>query len=1309
MARSPIRRWLLWGLLFLPVLAVPAAYVLLRMAINDRLQREVTLGKVRLTMSSPRLGWDFEFSADSLRIESPGFSLRAGRVRAEARLWQSLVSLSPSFKASIDTAWVDLPRRPKGERRKALRLRSEKPASFPAIRIPVPFRIEAGRLMISRAGRPLAEAGDLVVFSQGPKGAAVDWEEAKVWAIASPGSDTSGGPGSDVLADSPVVLEGPFRASARWFGKWVRYQARFESAGGDYIRLEGEKRKSDLGRGKDSLEVSVASLTPYAPFFKEGKAPDLWAIHLTAALGLDRSAVANVSLALRTPGNLRLGAQAVTATASLEDSAGMLVIGSQGVRGETLRLQGRFHLPILDSLEGSALLRGFKGNFSGFSRNVRIPLGRKILPGDFEIKRLRIADGAAQAEVRTRDSTELRLNVFRDSTWRCLFTGTAGRREAWAHAWTDTNISWRSATVTGEFRPGQVDVEVIGKEVRAYGAAADSLWARNVVKRRGYYLADSRLYYKGEVWPVKGEVEWSDRKAVRSSRGLRLRRDVALSFRTAHARHGVLEYSMPRRRNMAVHAGNLAVEHLPIPRLEKALAYHPVLTGDFAWDWENRHGESALEAVFSFAGERLGLDLEAGWDARLLKVPVLEVSVAGSRLRFGAELRLGGRQFHQLRKLGLQDVQSMVLEAERFDASRLVTLLPGLGILEAGTLNGKLGYSDSAGFNGVYLVDSLRFKPLRNLMDIQRISFSGANRDIILKARTASPKYPWLNDTLTLKVIDFLGGSPGLSLAVSSTEGLSLSFSGAIPDFKSLRGSFVAEGNLSLPGGAGLLRDFRLSGRMEAPLDKGFLPNLNLDSGVVQGRYAVQGLDTQSFRGEVGIRDGRIVIPTLRAADEGGRTLSGQAECSLRLPFLLTAKVRGEGLALQLQGLRKLVFRDVEASVRIDSSGTAAAARVGKVAFQSAKGAVAANGDLENLFLNFSKGRPGANGKEPIPQLGLKARMRNFNIKHKIGFREMQRFFRTVKVDKRKKRIRPMDLNISLEAVGGENRIETDILRMYFTGDLAVKGIYPYTLLSGEVSALSGEIGQTSQSYNIVEFGLKWQNATMEEGRVYVEGGKKLRVDCRPETKRTCNVFIKLEGRLDEMAFTYDSDCGQTAGGEVIEPAALINSVSRGCYSGDYVSGAGGGGYGEAVFTFLEPTISDNLTRRVSQATGGWIKSTQVSGIGAMVSRDTTGIAEPISVGVESKEKWGMKVMAKAGYHPEKKVLNPWENKVALEWRPPLEKVAKGSDWKRRVRDRVTLEASAETRPEEKLEEEEERQVRRQVGIRYRYQFWNLW
>lgn len=1328
MPRFRWKRYLLWGLLFLPALALPLSLLAGHIWVNRQLQREFSIGKVRIFLASPRLGWDFEFTADSLRMVSPDFSAATGRIQVGAHIWQSLLSLSPSLKAVVDTVRVDLPPgKGKGGPGK-IRFKDRKAAVFPALRIPIPFRVETGFLEVARAGRPLLGLGEVAAYSQGPKGAAVEWRRVE-YHVAAAGPDSLA-PGEKVGGGRvPMRLDGPFKASARWFGKRVRYQARFETGQGDHLHLQGERLKSDLARGRDSLALSIATLNRYDRLFPAkrgmpGRSPDITGLKVMAAFGLEAGPFASARVELNVPGPLRMGRLDLAARLALEESAGRLEVDGRGEAPDSrMRLQGRFTLPLGDTLDGEALLRAFSGEFSGFTRGVRIPIGKRwVLPGDFEFRRIRVAGGEARADIRSRDSTVLDLRVFRDSggspggrsdpagkpSWRFAFTGQASPTETWGRIWTDTNVNWKSAAVSGEFRPGELTVEVRGKGVTAYGAAADSLWARNVIRRRGYYLADSRLWYKDLTWPVQGEVLWTERRAERGSRGLRLRRHVSLSFRAKHARHGYLEYAQPRRKSMVVEARDLAVERLPVPRLEKALPYHPVVTGRFAWDREARSGEAGLRAAFDYAGKRLGVDLEAGWDARLLKVPVLEVALEDSRLRLGADLRLRGRQFHQLRQLRLEDVQGLSFEAERFEAAHLVSLFPKAGPLEGGTVNGRLAYADTLGFQGLYAVEGLALKPLSRHMEIPWLSVAGNGRDLVVAARTTSQKHPWLNDTLAVRVTDLLGERPGISLQAASAGGAEVSFEGEAPGFTSLRGRFAAGGNALLPGGAGTLKGLRLAGSLSMPLRKDPVGRLRIDSTVVEGRYAVSGLDTQTFRGELEVRGGRLLVTSFRAVDQGGRTLSGTAEAGLRKPLRLDAKLRGEALALQLAGLEKLVFQGVEASIRADSAGVNASAKAARTRFQSSRGAVAASGELENLVVTFAA-TGGVRGQEAIPALGVKARLRNFRVRHKIGFREIQRSIRTVKVDKRRKRIKPMDLNFSLEAVGAENRVETDFLRMFFTGDLSLKGVYPHTLLSGEVSALSGEIGQTSQAYDIRDFALKWQNATMEEGRILVEGEKKLRVDCRPETQRTCNVFIKLEGRLDEMAFTYDSDCGQTAGGEVIEPAALINSVSRGCYSGDYVSGAGGGGYGEAMFTFLEPAISDNLTQRVAKGTWGLIKTTRVSGIGSIVSKDTAAHAEPISVAVETREWRGLKGMASAGYHPEKKESYPWENRVAAEWRVPLEKVAADSGWKRRVRDRITLEASAETRPEDRLEEEEDRQVRRQVGIRYRYRFWNLW
>lgn len=1304
------RRWLLWGLLLSPVAILPTGFVIARVWLHNQLQRELAVGDFRLRLFNPYLSWNLSFSSDSFEVTSPAYSVRAAEVDADLRIWNSIASLKPSLRIRVESVLFDLEPDTSDDSAKALRRRLRKPPSIPNVRIPLDFRLSIAQFEAARDGKPMGRVDGLEIRSQGPKGVVL---EAKGFAFA-------GERGTD-----PPTLEAAFRASARWFGKSLRYQVRLESMDGDYLSVNGARRKTDLRIGGDSLEIRLADLTAYAAFFPGKVAPAVTDLKASATLATGGRFSLNSRAAFSAPPIWKLGPQRIEWSGSMQDSAGRLVLTGKGDQGESVYLQGHFSLPSLDSLDMRRLAAGMTGTFSGYTRNFRFPIGRRILPGDAEIRRIRILPGLnLEAELRTRDSSVMTAKAFRaphpgpsgtvgrgtaDSAWKCAFAGTIDPRETWVHAWVDTHVVYRSARIKGEVGPEGLRAEAWFSQPRAYGAAGDSLYTEQRVTRTGYYLTASRLYAKETMWPVTGRVEWTKGEKRKRTPD---RKRVRLSFATKHPRYGSVEYSMPMKRSMAVRAESLDVRHLPYTRLARFASVLPVVTGDFQWDWLARTGYADIRSTAAYRGEGLGIDVKARWDAALFQARGFDVTFAGSVLHLSGSARLRGRQFWEMRKLVLKDIQGLALEAEHFDASRLSVFLGGKYPVERGILNGKFGFSDTAGFTGTYEVTQLDLGPLRKLVAINRLSLIGRGDSLLLAMRTVSAAHPWFNDSITLTVSDVLGRDPGLSLRAVSDDGLRLHFKGAAREFRNLEGAFTLEGKASLPGQAGQIRNLRAGGRIAVPFSKGILSGMTLDSGAFQGRYAVPGLDTQSFSGTVTLREGRMRVPDLRSVNKSGLTLSGEAEFGLGEPRTLMATLRGDNLSLQWPGIQKLVLQDAQAEVRLDGSGLTAKARVGRTEFVSVRSPINIRGTLENASLAyFRPSSPGGSGSSPasevrIPRLEAKAKMRNFLFKHKIGFRQIQRSIRTVKTDKRKKRVKPMDLHLSIETAGAENRIETDVLRMVFLGDMSVKGVYPYTLLTGEFSSLSGELGQTSQSYDINDFDLKWQNATVEEGRISVEGSKRLASDCKPDTKRTCNVYVKLSGRLDDMAFTYDSDCGGNTG-ETIEPTALINSVSRGCYSDEYVAGAGGGNYGEAVFTMLEPTINEKLSSVGNRFSGGWIKSTQVSGIGTMVSGDTIS-AEPIAIGVESKEKWGVSFKAKAGYHPEKKESNTWENKISMEWRPPLEKVATTSAWKRRVRDRVTLEASAETRPEEKVNEEN-KQARKQVGIRYRYKFWNLW
>lgn len=1297
-----LRRWLVWGLVLAPVVILPGSFVFARIWLNHHLKRELAFGEIRIRIAKPVLGWNLDFTSDSLEILSPAFNLSTGRMVAELRLWHSLVSMRPALGLGVEAIRVVLPKDSASPEEKIRRKAHRKAPKFPNVRIPIPFNIAVSRIEVFQEERLLTRFNGVRLYSQGPKGAGVEADSLTVLPVADSSADSS--------TDAPitaVTLAGSYRASARWFGRSVNYQFRFENAVGDHIRLEGGHRKSDLRLGNDSLDLGIGNLSAYALLFPGKRLLPVRDLRLEASDSTDTHLVLRTHIRVTTPPFFKFGAQHLEGTGNFQDSSGRLVLASKGDSGESLYLQGQFHLPSPTHAAIPELLSGLSASFSGYSHNLHMGLGGKVLPAVVDIRRLTIHPGlTADADVSTKDSSALHLRAFRDSTWRLAFAGKISPSETWAHGWTDTNIAYRDARVSGEVHKGGVEVEAWTRNARAYGAVADSLYAKQVITKTGYYLTQSKLYWNDVEWPVTGQVEWGKRAP-----GVGRHRPVSLEFQTKHPRYGSVSFAMPRRKYMEVRADEVVLERLPYPRLVKLFALQPVVSGSFDWDWLARAGGTDIHSSLSYGGERLGLDAKGSWDANRLSLATAEASFAGSKIRVSGDLRLGGKQFYQLKHLDIKDVQGVALEAERFDAARLSVFLGAASPVDHGMLNGRLAYTDTTGFHGTYEVDSLDLKPLRKQLGITRLTLQGQGESLVLSMRTAAaPGYPWFNDSVSLKIGGVLGRAPELSLLAVSDDGLTISFLGRSQDFHDLDGAFSLGGRAVLPGQGGEVRDLHLSGHVSIPFSNDLVSRMTVDSGTFGGRYAVPGLDTQTFQGSIAIHGGHLSMPDLKARNSGGPTLTGEADCDFTGPPKVTAKLHGENLALQWPGIQKLVLRDAEASLRIDTAGLFAEAKVGAAAFRSSRAPVNIQGDLENLALSYRLPPAPRKGvaAQGIPELKIKAGLRNFLFQHKLGFREVQKFFRTVKVDKKKKRIKPMDVQISLETAGPSNRIETDILRMYFTGDLNVRGIYPYTLLTGEFSSLSGEVGQSSQSYDITDFDLKWQNATLEEGRVTVEGGKKLKYDCKPDTKRTCNVYIKLDGRLDEMAFTYDSDCG-TNSGEAIEPSALINSVSRGCYSDQYVAGAGGGNYGEAVVNFLEPTINEKLSSVGNRFSLGWIKSTQVSGIGTVVSSDTVG-SEPIAIGLESKEKWGMSLKAKAGYYPEKKVQNPWENKVALQWRPPLEKVATNSKWKRRVRDRVTLEASAETRQEDRVgETDNKQQVRKQVGVSYHYKFWDLW
>jgi hypothetical protein len=139
----------------------------------------------------------------------------------------------------------------------------------------------------------------------------------------------------------------------------------------------------------------------------------------------------------------------------------------------------------------------------------------------------------------------------------------------------------------------------------------------------------------------------------------------------------------------------------------------------------------------------------------------------------------------------------------------------------------------------------------------------------------------------------------------------------------------------------------------------------------------------------------------------------------------------------------------------------------------------------------------------------------------------------------------------------------------------------------------------------------------------------------------------------------------------------------------------------------LQPKINENLSKWGNRYSRGWIRSTQVTGLSAIVGGES-GSNEPFTFEVESKEKWSTRLKANADYHPEDERASPWDYRLSAEYQPPFREWMTDSVWVDRLENRLNLEASVETRTELR-DQFEDRRVERRAGWRYRYRFWDLW
>ncbi len=1259
--------WISLAVILLGVSAL--AFVLVKTA-EHVLRTETRVGEWRVQFYGARVSSPVSFQADSAVFHSDQGRIFVTGISAHLLDWSHLWSRRGLIRVMADS----------GEARFAGSGKSPSPTpQFPELRFPLSVLLQWRTFNVLPDGGPVFGVDHAEWRSNGPWGLKGNFQGR--WRMQ---------------AGAPFE-RAEFSVDARWRGKSVRY--RLEARHGeDTLRVSGSRQKTFLPRGEDSLQLVSMKPGQWLPAAWRAGIPEFGDVRLRGKMDLERRKL-SLSGTFHT-GDFQI-LEPIDWKCSVRDdsSGGRLELEGRGSGRQAIRWQGEWKHPPEDLAKPE--WKRYAAQFSGEVHGVRWQIGKRTLPVDFEVPSLRLDPGlAVTARVVTVDGSSLDLHWNGGHPAAFQFSGPISPRETWATIWTDSNVSFRSARVDGTWEDKKFKVTAWLQGVLAYKAEADSVRAYQEISPQGYFLREGRIYHQGQVFQASGDVDWAPHPG---------RETPSLAFDLSHPEFGAVHFAMPMPDSLTAEARDVHVAEFPYAPAWRFLRFHPVVNGRFAWNPATGAGASEARVSFSYQQKEIVTRASAAWDNDSLYLHEAEVQSGASRLSGKGTLGLGGQSLAGLSRLNPDAVGFVELTSENVRVGEVLDLINpirGSAVVD-GLLDGNIRYDLRSGWRGDLRASDIRVPALRGLVDVTDLSISGRGDSLLLSTRTASTRHALLTDTLEARLSGLRSGSPQLGINVRSGS-LHADFTGELAGWKELRGSARVAGRAALGGAVGTVDQVDVEGDLSIPFQKNSGPRFA--SRQFQLRYAVAA-DTQWLDGRMLSGDGMLTVPDLRVKNSEGGEVKGQLQARLLDSLYAHADFAGSDLQLSLPQGQHVQAHEVSGSLNWEKGGDLRiAAQAQSGSFRASDAPLRIEGGFDDVKLECSI--PPADATA-LPKIVMRARVHDFLFQRNMGFNDVKTFFRGVNRQKENgspssRRSKPWDMDLQLEAVGSTNRVDTDVLRLAFLGDLEVKGVYPYTLFNGKISGLQGEIGLSGQSYDVSDFEVKWDNSTLDEGTVYVEGTKKLLEDCLPNTTRTCSVFIKLNGQLSEMNFGYDTDCDQTGqnAGEPMSPAMLINWASQGCASPESQNG---GAYSTAVGNAVTPIISQGITKGFKKAgLGGIIQSTQVSGLGALVGGDTSGM-EPLAVEVKTQEKYRLSLTGKAGYYPERKLADPWEYKLAGQYRPPLEKVVKDSAWQARFRDRLTVEMSVETLPPDLQAFEQQQQVRQEVGLHYRYRFWNWW
>jgi hypothetical protein len=1335
------RRWgralVLWTILIPPVLCLlllgvvsAGGWWLERIYLRDEIRFGTNGEGGAVHVHGARFDWwRLNVNADSIWFKSPTLDARTGTTSVRIDWINGLLAMRPAARLDIDTVWVAV--------RGDTTVKEKTPLDsiiLPDFSLPIAIVAQVRRLALEDSAGLMLTVQDARVSSRGGKRM-----RARVGQVQTRWSGD--------LALAALASLNWTRLDSVDVAVTVRRET-------DSVVLIGRHAKSPVWHGHDSLAVMIADVSPYYQAFGLGvgiprTAPNNGSneggikLTATAMLGDSLGAKLQIRAALAewtVNPEFTLSPQRMELTAAWMQDRGTAVLSSDGRDGENIRLSltARIQDPegFVDSTK--PLHEQVSASLEGHARGLRVRVRDTLRTADATIERAAWNGRTLDVAVSTGDSSRIEATAMLAGplrSYRGSLRAAVRPDERWVKVFIGEAVTFKTLDLTGAYDGGYsrksrgalLTATLAGTSVNAYGVILDSLRSAHEYDLTSgrYSLTSSRLYASSrgrpDVWALTGTV--TPPRIKRQGQG------VSVEARLAANGRGALFYDLGSDGTMEATAEDFTATALPYEGIDSLPIQDGVLDGVFRWNPTRKTGFSNLTAKITYlrndprrgsnrqtiTPEPVEATLNAEWTGKLFTLRKAQVVYRGSEITAQARLKPQGRQFYELHKVPAAQYEFAAVQTERFDlADILKTFLPEPP-LDSGIVRGGLSFSDVTGFAGRIGMEHIVLHDSPLGIGVPLLRIEGRGDTLVAFARTTGDEAPWLNDSVHAVLTGARGDNQHLMINAMMDGSLRMRAEAVMQNFANLKGTLRADGSLTLPEAGGTIEAVKAFIDFDFPDFKKILENSSLTTHEFTATYVNPGQPRQKLTLDPTLRNGTIQIPNLRIENDAGQKLTGHLEFS-PTRSTLTAHVEGARFAAQWTDDYAVDLTNLVVDVNFGPQGSRARGSFSSGTFTYANLPLRVQGRLGSAKAEFI--RP------PLPPGGARYDRRADTLKVSGVLQESELRYRLRNLGDIQRLMRgsatrrptvgtPLHLDVKVRTAGSANRISTDMARLTWVGDLAVRGQHPYTLYEGRASAQSGDFGLEREAYAIRRLDVKWLNVPVDEGEIHFEARKELASTCTQSTQAattdSCTVITRLDGLLNDMQFSYDSDCGGAYGAGA-NVAAILYSVQRGCYDAS-IAGGETRGYGERAITLLEPTISREINRLLGPFWGAWVETADFTGLGSLSpdASNTDSVGEALSLALTSREYRRLRIKIRSGYHLNSQDLSsPMENMVALEWRLPLPSTLRDSAWRRRLDNNLRAAVSIETKPV-RLGSFETDEIERKIGLFYNYAYWGEW